>query len=84
MVIVVCERMVCARCQPWKTSICERAFVKYDGGKVIPAAGPDPGLVVRQDITHCFIRQLTSAAKPPLTLATVALRKALVLRVTDG
>jgi hypothetical protein len=33
---------------------------------------------------HCFIRQLTAAAKPLLTLATVALLKAKLQRVMDG
>ena len=30
------------------------------------AAGPRPGLVVRQDKLHCFTRQRVAAAKPPL------------------
>ncbi len=32
------------------------------------AAGPRPGLVVRQAKPNCFIRQRKAAAKPPLTL----------------
>ena len=41
-------------------------------------------MVVRQDISIASSANGLSVAKPTLTLATVALRKALLLRVLDG
>ena len=48
------------------------------------AAGPRPGLVVRQDKPNCFTRLQDLAAKLLLTLATVAQRKAPLLSLADG
>ena len=48
------------------------------------AAGPTPGLVVRQARPHCFTRTQDLAAKLLLTLATVAQRKATLPRLPDG
>ena len=48
------------------------------------AAGPRPGLVVRQDKPNCFTRPQDLAAKLLLTLATVAQRKASLLSLPDG
>src|SRR4051794_34039033 len=48
------------------------------------AAGPRPGLVVWQDSRIASSASRRSVAKPPLMLATVAQRKALVLRLMDG
>ena len=48
------------------------------------AAGPRPGLVVRQDKLHCFTRPQDLAAKLLLMFATVAQRKASLLSLPDG
>src|SRR5947207_13887990 len=57
------------------------AYVFWRSKRGRSAAGPKPGLVVRQDSRIASPANGLSVAKPPLTLATVALRKALVLRV---
>src|SRR3954454_19388965 len=42
------------------------AYVFWRSKRGRSAAGPRPGLVVRQEKLHCFIRRNASAAKPPL------------------
>src|SRR3954453_2729031 len=61
------------------------AYVFWRSKRGRSAAGPRPGLVVRQDSRIASSASRRSVAKPPLTLATVAQRrKALLLRVADG
>src|SRR3954451_12566308 len=61
------------------------AYVFWRSKRGRSAAGPRPGLVVRQDSRIASSASRRSVAKLPLTLATVAQRrKALLLRVADG
>jgi hypothetical protein len=60
------------------------AYVFWRSKRGRSAAGPRPGLVVRQAQRRCFTRQGKPAAKPLLTLATVAQRKAPLPRPPDG
>ena len=63
-------------------SLCPRSIQRSKRSD--SAAGPRPGLVVRQDKLHCFTGPQDLAAKLLLTLATVAQRKAPLLSVADG
>ena len=45
------------------------AYFSWRSKRSRSAAGPRPGLVVRQAMPHCFIRRKATAAKPPLTFS---------------
>ena len=61
------------------------AYIFWRSKRGRSAAGPRPGLVVRQDKLHCFTRQRVAAAKPPLPWhCSAAKRKAPLQRMLTG